>query len=219
MASIVHDETANAASEYCECWRGGRYRGFERCTRSGEKELSANTNGPPAWVTEPVYLVDADPAWALRGEQERDELEGLLAPWLVAHVEHVGSTSIPGLAAKPIIDLQAPVLDLADPQPLVAALQPHGWHYVDPDLDQRPWRRFFVKVTEGRRSAHLHVMTFDSPRWHQQLTFRDALRAKPVLVAECAALKRALASEYAGDREAYSDAKADFIESVLNGFS
>ncbi|MGW4096577.1 GrpB family protein [Mycobacterium sp. NPDC004974] len=187
--------------------------------RSEEKELSASESGPPAWATEPVYLADADPAWALRGEQDRGQLEVLLAPWLIARVEHVGSTSIPGLAAKPIIDLQALVADLVDPQQLVAALQPHGWHYVDPDLDRRPWRRFFVKVTGGRRSAHLHVMTPDSPRWRQQLIFRDALRANPVLVAQYAALKRALASEHSDDREAYSTAKADFVASVLTGAS
>ncbi|WP_029106212.1 GrpB family protein [Mycobacterium sp. URHD0025] len=178
--------------------------------------MSVSADGPPAWATEPVSLADADPAWARRGEQERDHLEVLLAPWLIADIEHVGSTSIPGLSAKPIIDLQAPVADLTDLEPLVAALKPHSWHYVDPDLDQRPWRRFFVKVTEGRRSAHLHVMTLTTPRWQEQLIFRDALRANPVLVAEYAALKRALASEYAGDREAYSIAKADFVESVLN---
>lgn len=181
--------------------------------------MSASEGGPPAWATEPVHLADADPSWALRGEQEHDQLEALLAPWLIAQIEHVGSTSIPGLAAKPIIDLQALVADLVDPQPLVAALHPHGWHYVDPDLDRRPWRRFFVKVTEGRRSAHLHVMTPDSPRWHQQLIFRDALRANPVLVAQYAAVKRALASEHSDDREAYSTAKADFVASVLSGTS
>lgn len=176
--------------------------------------MSASAHGQPAWATEPVNLADADPAWALRGEQERNQLETLLAPWLLGRIEHVGSTSIPGLAAKPIIDLQAPVADLDDPGPLAAALQPYGWHYVDPDLDRRPWRRFFVKVTEGRRSAHLHAMTPGSPRWRQQLAFRDALRANPILVARYAALKRALASKHADDREAYSTAKADFVESV-----
>ncbi|WP_454787887.1 GrpB family protein [Mycolicibacterium lutetiense] len=177
--------------------------------------MSASANGPPAWATEPVYLADADPAWALRGERERDRLEALLEPWLIAHIEHVGSTSIPGLAAKPIIDLQALVTDLEDPELLAEVLQPHGWHYVDPDLDQRPWRRFFVRVVDGRRAAHLHVMTSDSPRWYQQLIFRDALRANPDLVVEYAALKQALASEHADDREAYSIAKADFVRSVL----
>lgn len=178
--------------------------------------MSASANGPSGWATEPVLLADADPAWALRGEQERDRLEALLGPWVIAHIGHVGSTAIPGLAAKPIIALQALVTDLDDPEPLAAVLQPHGWYYVDPELDQRPWRRFFVKVADGRRSAHLHVMTPDSSRWYQQLIFRDALRANPVLVAEYAALKQALASEHADAREAYSIAKADFVESVLD---
>ncbi|CPS23800.1 MULTISPECIES: GrpB family protein [Mycobacteriaceae] len=114
--------------------------------------MSANT-GPPPWATESVDLVDADPAWALRGEQERDHLETLLSPRRIARIEHVGSTSIPGLVAKPIIDLQAPVADLSDSDSIAAVLASHNWHHVHPDLDQRPWRRFFVKVADGRPSA------------------------------------------------------------------
>jgi GrpB-like predicted nucleotidyltransferase (UPF0157 family) len=128
---------------------------------------------------------------------------------------NIGSTAIPGLLAKPIIDLQAAVVDLHDADPIVAALAPHDWHYVDPDLDRRPWRRFFIKVTDGRRSAHLHVMTINSPRWNQQIAFRDALCTDPSLILEYAALKRALAAKHTADREIYTAAKADFIRSVL----
>lgn len=169
----------------------------------------------PVWATEPVDLVDADPAWIVQGEQERDHLETLLASWLIARIEHVGSTAIPGLPAKPIIDLQAPVADLCDSDPIAAALAPHDWHYVDPDLDQRPWRRFFIKVTDERRSAHLHVMTPDSRRWNQQIAFRDALRADTALTADYTTLKRALAAKYTDNREAYTAAKNDFIRTVL----
>jgi GrpB-like predicted nucleotidyltransferase (UPF0157 family) len=170
----------------------------------------------PDWAGEPVDLVDADAAWIGRGQQERDRLEALLSPWLIARIEHVGSTAIPDLPAKPIIDLQAPVADLSDSDPIAAALAPHDWHFVDPELDQRPWRRFFVKVTDGRRSAHLHVMTRDNPRWHQQIAFRDALRVDPNLTADYAALKRVLAAEFSDDREAYTAAKSDFIRTVLD---
>jgi GrpB-like predicted nucleotidyltransferase (UPF0157 family) len=106
------------------------------------------------WVdaTEPVDLVEAGPTWTVKGQQERDRLETPLAPWLVARIEHIGSTAVPDRPVKPIIDLQAAVTNLADPGPIAAALAPHGWHYADPDLDQRPWRRLFVKVTGGRRS-------------------------------------------------------------------
>jgi GrpB-like predicted nucleotidyltransferase (UPF0157 family) len=178
--------------------------------------MSGNAEVPPTWANEPVDLVAAHPGWTVRGEQERAHLETLLEPWLNAAIEHVGSTSIPHLAAKPIIDLQAPVADLADTESIAAILAPHDWHYVDPDLDQRPWRRFFVKVTGGRRTAHLHVMTLDSPRWHEQIAFRDALRANPTVTADYAALKRVLAATHTDDREAYSTAKSDFIRSVLD---
>jgi GrpB-like predicted nucleotidyltransferase (UPF0157 family) len=103
----------------------------------------------PDWATEPVDLADADPAWTVRGEQERDHLEILLAPWLIARIEHIGSTAIPDLPAKPIIDFQAPVTDLGGAHLITAALAPHDWHYVDPELDQRPGRRFFVKSPTG----------------------------------------------------------------------
>jgi GrpB-like predicted nucleotidyltransferase (UPF0157 family) len=120
-----------------------------------------------------------------------------------------------GLPAKPIIDLQALVVDLSAAESIAGTIAAHGWHYVEPALDQRPWRRFFVKVLGGRRSAHLHLMTQGTPRWGQQLAFRDALRASPSLAAQYAALKRALAAQHSDDREAYSAAKQDFVEGVL----
>ncbi|HEY4211638.1 MAG TPA: GrpB family protein [Steroidobacteraceae bacterium] len=70
-------------------------------------------------------------------------------------------------------------------------------------------------VSGGRRMAHLHVMTPDSARWHQQIVFRDKLRADPSLIADYAALKRVLATKHTADREAYSAAKSEFIRSVL----
>jgi GrpB-like predicted nucleotidyltransferase (UPF0157 family) len=99
--------------------------------------------------------------------------------------------------------------------PIAEALAHYGWEFVPPDLDHRPWRRFFVQVIDDRRSAHLHVMTLGCPRWDQQLAFRDALRGDQALVARYAALKQTLATRYAGDRESYSVAKADFINAAL----
>lgn len=182
-------------------WRG---RGCRRCRTTPRHRPP----GPPNSST----LIAAG---TVRGEQERVYLESLLSPWLVARIEHVGSTAIPGLTAKPIIDLQAAVNDLVDSDSIAAALAAEDWHYVDPGLDQRPWRRFFVKVTDGRRCAHLHVMTPDTPRWNEQIAFRDALRADPSLTADYAAPKRVLAVKHTADREAYSGAKVDFIRTVL----
>lgn len=169
----------------------------------------------PAWATETVELRPPDPGWQKDGERERQALEAALAPWLVARVEHVGSTAVPGLAAKPILDLQAAVADLRATPDIAETLAPASWHYVAPDLDLRPWRRFFVKVSGGRRIAHLHVMERNSARWGEQLAFRNALLAHPHLVETYAALKRDLASQNTADREAYTAAKSDFVRAVL----
>lgn len=169
----------------------------------------------PVWATERVEVTDYDPAWADRGIRERHLLEELLAPWLTGVVEHVGSTAVPGLAAKPIIDLQAPVGTLDVAEAIVPVVAPHGWHYVPPELDERSYRRFFVKVGDDRRIAHLHVMTADGARWHQQLAFRDALRADPALVRAYAGFKVELADRHHDDREAYTAGKQCFVQDVL----
>lgn len=160
-------------------------------------------------------MVASDREWLGRGERQREVLEDALGDWLLAPVEHVGSTAVPGLPAKPILDLQAAVADL-ECAPLIAeVLSSAGWCYVPPEIDRRPWRRLFVRVVDGRRVAHLHVMTLECPRWRKQVIFRDALRADEKLVERYAALKRTLAAQHADDREAYSAAKSDFIRAVL----
>lgn len=170
----------------------------------------------PRWAYEQAKVRPHDPRWAARAEVERDELIALLAPWLVDGVEHIGSTSVPGLAAKPIVDLMASVSDLdavVDEAPLVA----RGWRYVPPELDRRPWRRFFVKpdASGQRREAHLHVIRAGHHRWADQLGFRDALRQDGVLARQYDELKRRLAEQHGHDREAYTEGKAEFVASVL----
>ncbi len=182
----------------------------------GLRDTAVVTNSP-AWATETVEVRPPDPAWQDNGEREREALQASLAPWLVAPVEHVGSTAVPGLAAKPILDFQAAVADLGAVALIAEKLALVGWYYVPPELDQRPWRRFFVKVSGGRRAAHLHIMAAGTPRWDEQLAFRDALRADPGLVKAYAAQKLELAARHATDRERYTSAKADFVRAVLDG--
>lgn len=170
----------------------------------------------PAWATERVAVHAPDPAWQARGRREAAALQLTLGRWLLAPVEHVGSTAVPGLAAKPVLDLQAAVADLVVAAELAVALAPHGWHHVSPELDERPYRRFFVRVQDGARAAHLHVLLAGSPRWRQQLDFRDALRADPELAAEYGRLKASLAVRHADDREAYTRGKGEFVRGVLD---
>jgi len=172
----------------------------------------------PTWAYEKAEIRPYDPRLAGKAGAESIRLAKLLAPWLVDGIEHVGSTAVPGLAAKPIIDLMASV---TEPGTVVTQagrlLAADGWCYVPPDLDQRPWRRFFVKpdATGQRRVAHLHVIQAGHARWAEQMSFRDALRNDDQLARRYADLKLRLAAEHANDREAYTDAKAAFIADAL----
>ncbi|SDT06590.1 GrpB domain, predicted nucleotidyltransferase, UPF0157 family [Brevibacterium sandarakinum] len=170
----------------------------------------------PAWATEQVRVRPPDEGWQRRGAQLCRELDAVLAHWLITPTQHVGSTAVPGLAAKPIIDVQATVVDLGCADAIAQALFPAGWHLVPAELDARPWRRLLVQVADDHRAAHLHLLLASSPRWAEQLAFRDALRADPALVHHYAELKRALAIEQATDREAYTEGKSDFIRRVLD---
>jgi GrpB-like predicted nucleotidyltransferase (UPF0157 family) len=176
------------------------------------------SEGVPAWAHERAEVHPYDPQWAARASIKLQRLTELLGPWMMAAIEHVGSTAIPGLAAKPIIDLAA---NVANPDAVAAlaaeALAVDGWHYVPPELDGRPWRRFFVKpdASGQHREAHLHLIEAEHPRWIEQIAFRDALRRDQVLARRYEDLKRQLADRYGNDREAYTNGKAVFVASVL----
>jgi GrpB-like predicted nucleotidyltransferase (UPF0157 family) len=96
-----------------------------------------------------------------------------------------------------------------------AKLAIYDWHYVGPELDERPWRRFFVKVKNNRRVAHLHLMVKGTERWEQQLLFRNRLQENPQLVYDYSNLKQKLAKRFNQDREAYTKAKTEFIKQIL----
>ena len=132
-------------------------------------------------------------------------------------IEHIGSTSIPGLAAKPIIDIMVMMKDFNTiDQNALRLTQAHSsWNLVPAELDERPWRRFMVKVVGDHRFAHLHLVPEGQPRWDEHLKFREALCDDPELIAQYADLKRKLAEVHQSDREAYTDGKAQFIQSVL----
>lgn len=169
----------------------------------------------PGWATEQVRVQAPCPAWRQQGEQLCRHLDAALGRWLVAPIEHVGSTAVAGVAAKPILDVQAAVLDLDCAQAIAPVLAPTGWHLVPPALDARPWRRLLVQAQGDRRVAHLHLLVADSARWVHQLAFRDALRADEQLVHRYARLKRSLAARHVDDREAYTAGKQEFIIGVL----
>ncbi len=154
-----------------------------------------------------VELVAYDPAWPALYETERERLEPLLE---AQEIHHVGSTAVPGLLAKPIIDIVALVDDLNEP---IAALIDRGYQYPWAFNGTLAHRRFLCYPTASHRTHHLHLVD-DRAELDRRLYFRDRLRADSALASEYVALKRALAARYPEDREAYTDAKAPFIGRV-----
>ncbi|WP_144119564.1 GrpB family protein [Catellatospora sichuanensis] len=163
-----------------------------------------------------IVIVPYDPRWPKLFEAQRARVAEVLAPVLVGAVEHIGSTAVPGLPAKPIIDMLARVTDHAAAGAVVTGLAALGWVAAPEPSDGalRRWSYCFPDV--ARRSHHLHVVEHVSDGWPTWLAFRDRLRADPAAASGYAALKAELAARDRHDRVAYRAGKAPFIEGVLD---
>ena len=160
----------------------------------------------------PIRVVPFDPSWPEKFDQERALLERLIDKWVAGGIEHVGSTAVPGLSAKPVIDVMVGVASLDASEPAKAVLVEHGYSYSAYKTDVMHW---LCKPSFAFRTHHLHLIPYDSPLWHERLAFRDLLRADPTVAKEYEALKLDLARRHEFDREAYTDAKYPFIQRVL----
>jgi len=163
-----------------------------------------------------VEIVDYDPRWPLSFDEEAKRLQAVLDPSLIVGLEHFGSTAIPGLSAKPIIDILIAVRSLAAVRAtFVEALRKLDYVYWadNPKTD----RMFFVKGMPpfgSKRSHHVHVTEPQGEMW-QRLAFRDYLRAHREEAGTYERLKKRLAAEHQTDREAYTAAKSAYVESVM----
>lgn len=160
----------------------------------------------------PIEIVPYDSSWPAKFEMERAFLEPLLAPWRRGPIEHVGSTAVAGLSAKPVIDVMVGVTSLVGSRPAKEALRPAGYQYAEYKTDVMHW---FCKPSFAMRTHHVHLIPFGSPLWHDRIRFRDRLRFEPSLAAEYSTLKQELAKRFELDREAYTEAKSPFIARVL----
>ena len=159
-----------------------------------------------------VEIHPYDPAWPERFAAQRPSVDRILAPWLVASVEHVGSTSVPRLAAKPVVDMLAGVRSLDESRPCIDLLSADGWLWAPYREDVEHW---FCRPSPEERTHHLHVVEHGGRVWVDMLAFRDALRADAALRDRYAALKHELASRHADDRAAYTEAKSEFVRAAL----
>ena len=159
-----------------------------------------------------VTIVPYDPDWPRRFNEERSVLAAVFAG-SDAIIEHVGSTAVPGLGAKPVIDILIGVPTLLEVDDRISALAATGYEYVHEYEEHLPDRRYFRKPRVGPRAFHVHCVVTGSDVWIRHLAFRDHLRAHPESAAAYYQLKRELATRVS--KEAYTEAKSPFIESVL----
>jgi GrpB-like predicted nucleotidyltransferase (UPF0157 family) len=158
-----------------------------------------------------VRLVPPDPTWPAMFAAEAQRIHAALGPDLPLTLEHIGSTSVPALAAKPILDIIGGYPPGAELDRYVAALVRGG--YVHRGERGIPGREFFRRGDP--RAYHLHVVVKGGALWRAHLAFRDTLRTQPAVREAYAALKQELARLYPRDREAYIDGKAAFIRRVV----
>jgi GrpB-like predicted nucleotidyltransferase (UPF0157 family) len=163
---------------------------------------------------QPVEIVSYDTRWPGRFAEQRPLVEGLLGPWLAGPVQHIGSTAVPGLPAKPVIDMLAPVTSLASAEAAVPALAAAGWLFWADD-PCRHYRMWFLRPVPDARTHHLHLIEDSHPHAAALLAFRDALRTDTALCRDYAGLKDRLAREYPDNRNAYSNAKGSFVAEAL----
>ena len=167
-------------------------------------------------IREEVALVPYDEQWPALFATEQERLLRLF-PRQLLQVEHFGSTAVPGIPAKPIIDILAGVPSMAVAESLVQPLLGSGY-ITSPKFNATlKDRRWFMRAAEGRRTHHLHLVVLGGGPWLERLRFRDLLRSNAELARRYANLKSKLASQHRQDREAYTIAKSEFVSSVVAG--
>ena len=172
-------------------------------------------------MPQPIIIADHDPQWRTRFDQLASTIAATLGP-LHQRIEHVGSTSVDGLAAKPIIDFDVVIASFDLLPEVIAALAPLGYeHEGERGIPGRhSFRRADASVPHdgsGRSWPRhsLYVCATDSRELARHTWFRDYLRAHPEAVAEYARLKRELAARYPHDIDAYCEGKSEFVEDIL----
>jgi GrpB-like predicted nucleotidyltransferase (UPF0157 family) len=162
----------------------------------------------------PVHLVAYDDAWPRRFADECALLEDVLAPWLRGGVHHIGSTAVPGLSAKPILDMMAGVRDLTTALAASVPLQRIGYESGSHRPHEAHWFFKPAGASVAEQTHALHLTEVGSALWRERLGFRDALRADPGLLLAYADLKRRLALEH-DDIASYTKHKREFVAQVL----
>jgi GrpB-like predicted nucleotidyltransferase (UPF0157 family) len=162
--------------------------------------------------SQPIEVVDYDHDWPRAYAEERDRIAAAIGEGVVT-IEHVGGTAVPGLPAKPVIDLMVGVADIERAGPAVAGLINLGYEYVPEFESQLPDRRYFRRGSP--ETHHVHMVPVSGDFFTEHLLFRDYLRGHPQAAEEYGKLKRGLAGRFPHDRDAYRAGKIPFIDTVV----
>ncbi len=168
---------------------------------------------------DPIVICPYDPSWPESFDRQRDQIAPLLSGWITREIEHIGSTAVPGLPAKNIIDMLAVVDDIHAEQRAMDLMQSVGWVHAPEPSDEAERRLSFCFPSTARRTHHLHVVEETSGAWPGWLAFRDYLRTHEDVVVTYAALETRLASDHGhdpNDREAYREGKAAFVRDITD---
>jgi len=164
-------------------------------------------------MTKPVVEIHVyDTSWTDQFEREKQKIEGTLGYQVLA-IEHIGSTSVTGMPAKPIIDIMVGIADLEKALLLAEPLREIAYEYVP--MPKFKDRFFFRKGLWRQGTCHLHICEYDGNEWKDKLLFRDYLRTHAEAAAEYASLKQQLAAKYTYERSAYTKEKEPFIKRIL----
>jgi len=162
----------------------------------------------------PIEVVDYDPKWPLMYEAEKERIASALGP-LVRAIEHIGSTSVAGLAAKPTIDALVGIHNLADVGKCIVPLEQIGYQHRPAFESQFLGGHYFRRRNElGQHTYHIHVTEFNSEFWNRHIGFRNYLRTHPEAARQYEQLKRGLAQKFPNDRERYTEGKSEFIRGI-----
>jgi len=159
-----------------------------------------------------VLIEDYKIEWREEFEKEKESLFAVIGQFVQA-IEHIGSTAVPGLCAKPVIDIAVGVQELKAVKDCIEPLSSIGYEYRGEA--GIPGRHFFVKGSRKTRTHHVHVELLNGPLWHSHILFRDYLRSHPKEATAYAKLKRAIAKKYSDDRDAYTLEKNSYIEGIV----
>lgn len=188
-------------------------RAVKTYEKAGFKKL-CEQGGSLVMLAKQIYLVPYLKQWPIDFEKEKVILLQTIGDW-VQDIQHVGSTAIPGLAAKPVIDIMIGVINLEEAdQYCVSRIQNLGYEYIQKYEAELPNRRYFQKISKtGVRTHQIHLVEIHSDWWERHLLFRDYLRLHPEVAKEYEQLKRSLAKKYSDTNE-YANAKTSFIRKI-----